>query len=232
MYVDGLSSQGQIGGVCIHFAVLEQRALQVHVDEVVIERKNPTCTDREYVTVFSFISTSYASSTTTSSCRKRLSLIMSDDAVYVDVTMSVHVVDVLSVTRVPQQIHGVRDDGLVRVDVSIASGRGHCIAVPPEARYRIVMDDLLDVRHLNTMVQIPSHQKRREQDFIASITSHEHMPRSRHDVVLFGVSVRDRRVSKCSRNASGTHMSHSIRPNTVPVRTPLGICCDVIIHRA
>ena len=35
--VDGLGGQGQIGGVCIHLAVLKKRALQVPVDEVVIE---------------------------------------------------------------------------------------------------------------------------------------------------------------------------------------------------
>ena len=72
----------------------------------------------------------------------------------VDVTMSVHVGDSLSVTRVPQQLHGVRDDGLVWVDVSLAPGRGYCIAKPPEARNRIVLDDLVDMRHLEAVVQI------------------------------------------------------------------------------
>ena len=52
----------------------------------------------------------------------------------VDVAMSVHVGDGLSVTRVPQQLHGVCDDGLVRVDVSFASRRGHCLAEPPDTR--------------------------------------------------------------------------------------------------
>ena len=35
--IDGLTSQDQIGTICIHLAVLEQRALHVSVDEVVIE---------------------------------------------------------------------------------------------------------------------------------------------------------------------------------------------------
>ena len=86
----------------------------------------------------------------------------------VDVTMSVHVGDDLSVTRVPQQLHGVRDDGLVCVDVS------------------------LDVRHLEAVVHIPLQQRRGEQDRVASITAHEHAPWSRHDVVLFGVSAHER----------------------------------------
>ena len=110
----------------------------------------------------------------------------------VDVTMSVHVGDGLSVTRVPQQLHGVCDDGLVRVDVFLASRRGHCIAEPPETRDGIVLDNLVDVRHLETVVHIPSQQRRGEQDLIASITAHEHAPRSRHDVVLLGVSAYER----------------------------------------
>ena len=90
----------------------------------------------------------------------------------VDVTMSVHVGDGLSVTRVPQQLHGVCDDGLVRVDVSLASRRGHCIAEPTEARDGIVLNDLIHVRHLETVVHIPSQQRRSEQDLIASIITH------------------------------------------------------------
>ena len=39
----------------------------------------------------------------------------------VDVTMSVHVGDGLSVTRVPNQLNGDCDDGHERVDVSFAS---------------------------------------------------------------------------------------------------------------
>ena len=35
--VDGLTGQGQIGGICAHLAVLKKRTLQVPVDEVVIE---------------------------------------------------------------------------------------------------------------------------------------------------------------------------------------------------
>ena len=55
----------------------------------------------------------------------------------VHVTMSVHIGDGLPVARVPRQLHGVRDDGLVSVDVSLAPSRGHCIVEPPEARDRM-----------------------------------------------------------------------------------------------
>ena len=105
--------------------------------------------------------------------------------------MSVHVGDGLSVTRVPQQLHGVCDDGLVRVDVSLASRRGHCIAEPPEARDGIVLNDLIHVRHFETMVHVPSQQRSGEQYLIASITTHEHASRSRHDVVLLCVSAHE-----------------------------------------
>ena len=70
------------------------------------------------------------------------------------VTMAVHVGD-LPVARVPQQLHGVRDDGLVWVDVSLASSRGHCIAEQLEAQNRIVLDNLVDARHLEAVVQVP-----------------------------------------------------------------------------
>ena len=105
--------------------------------------------------------------------------------------MSVHVSDILPVARVPQQRHGVRDDGLVWVDVSLAPGRGHCIANPAEARDRIVIDDQVDARHLDSVVHVPTQEGRGEQDLIASITAHEHAPRSRHDVVFFGVSTHE-----------------------------------------
>ena len=78
------------------------------------------------------------------------------------------------------------------MDVSLALGRGHCIAEPSEAWNRIVLDDLVNVRHLEAMVQIPSQQRRGEQDIIASITAHKHAPRSRHDVVIFGVTAHER----------------------------------------
>ena len=35
--IDGLTVQGQIDAICVHLAVLQQRALQVHDDKVVIE---------------------------------------------------------------------------------------------------------------------------------------------------------------------------------------------------
>ena len=113
----------------------------------------------------------------------------------VDVTMSVHVGDGLSVTRVPQQFHGVCDDGLVRVDVSLTSRRGQCIAEPTEAWDGIVLNDLIHVRHLDTVVHILSQQRRGEQDLIASITTHEQASRSRHDVVLLGVSAHERHMN-------------------------------------
>ena len=108
------------------------------------------------------------------------------------VAMSIHVGDGLPVTRVPQQLHGVCDDGLVRVNVSFASGRGHCIAEPSEARVWGVLDDLIDAPHLESVFQVPSQERCREQYLVAVETAHEHAPRSRHDVVLFGVSAHER----------------------------------------
>ena len=203
--IDGLTGQGQIGTIWIHLAVLEQRALQVCVDEVVIELQHAHLgvLQNEKSNMYGqgvldgFLVQFY------------LVRIVADDVelsdlpivdhercrllrTVVDVTMSVHVVDGLSVVRVPQQLHAVRDDGLVSVNVSLATSRGHCIAEPPETRNRIVLDDLIDVRHLETVVQIPSQQGRCEQYLIASITAHEHAPRSRQHVVLVGVSAYER----------------------------------------
>ena len=79
--------------------------------------------------------------------------------------MSVHVGDGLPVARVPQQLHGVRDDALVWVDVSLAPGGGHCISEPPKTRERIVLVDLLDMYHLESVVQVPSEEGRGEQDY-------------------------------------------------------------------
>ena len=72
------------------------------------------------------------------------------------------------------------------------SRRGHCIAEPTEALDGVVLNDLVHVRHLETVVHIPSQQRRGEQDLIASITAHEYAPRSRHNVVLLGVSAHER----------------------------------------
>ena len=93
---------------------------------------------------------------------------------------------------VPQQLHVVCDDGLVRVDVSLASGRGHSVAEPPGARDGGVLDDLIDARHLESVFHVPSREWRGEQYLVAVETAHEHAPRSRHDVVFFGVSAHDR----------------------------------------
>ena len=48
------------------------------------------------------------------------------------------------------------------------------------------------MRHLETVVQIQSQQRCGEQDLIASITAQEQAPRSRHDVVLLGISAHER----------------------------------------
>ena len=89
------------------------------------------------------------------------------------------------------------------MDVSLASRRGHCITEPPEARNRIVLYDLVHVRHLETVVHIPSQQRRGEQGLIASITAHEHAPRSRHDVVHLGVSAHERsEIVACQSDAA------------------------------
>ena len=108
------------------------------------------------------------------------------------VAMSIHVGYGLPVTRVPQQLHGVCNDGLVRVDVSLSSGRGHSVAEPPEAWDGDVLDDLVDTRHLESVFQVPSQERRGEQNLVAVETAHEHAPRSRHDVVYFGVSAHER----------------------------------------
>ena len=108
------------------------------------------------------------------------------------VTMMVHVCDGVPVARGPQQLRGVCDDCLVWVDVSLASGRGHCIAELPEAQDRNVPDDLVDAHDLESVVQVTPQEGRGEQDLIVSINPHEHAARSCHDVVLFGVSAHER----------------------------------------
>ena len=114
------------------------------------------------------------------------------DAAAFHINMSAHVGDGLPVPRVPKQMHGVGDDGLVWVDVSVAPGREHCMAEPPEEEDLIVLDDLVDERHLESVVQVPSQEGRGEQDFIDSITAYEHAPRGRRDVVFFGISTHER----------------------------------------
>ena len=51
-----------------------------------------------------------------------------------------------------------------------AMGRGRCIAEPAEVRDNSVLDEVVDSRHLDSMVQVPTQQGRGEQDLIASIT--------------------------------------------------------------
>ena len=125
------------------------------------------------------------------------------------VAMSIHVGDGLPVTRVPQQLHGVYDDGLVRVDVSLASGRGHGVTEPPEALDGSVLDDLVDARHLESVFQVPSQERRGEQYLVAVETAHEHAPRSRHDVVLFGVSAHERSEIVAGQTDVFKHRLHS-----------------------
>ena len=69
---------------------------------------------------------------------------------------------------------------------------GHRIAEPSEARDWIVLNDLVDAYHLESVIRVPSQERRGEQDFIASITPHEHATRGRHDVVFFGASAHER----------------------------------------
>ena len=56
--------------------------------------------------------------------------------------------DGLPVPRIPKEFHGVRDDGLVGVDVSLASGRRYCVTEPTEARVVFVLDELINMSHL------------------------------------------------------------------------------------
>ena len=163
--IDGLTSQGQIGTVWFRLAVLEQRALQ---EKVVIELQHAhlgVLQDEEchvcgqgvrdgflvhlYLVRIVDDDVELLESSIVDHERCRLLRVVVDD------TMSVHGGDGLTVARVPQQLHGVGDDGLVWMDVSPASGGGHCIAEPPEARNGIVLDDLLDVRHLESVFQVP-----------------------------------------------------------------------------
>ena len=46
--------------------------------------------------------------------------------------------------------------------------------------------------HLESVFQVPSQERRGEQYLVAVETAHEHAPRSRHDVVFFGVSAHER----------------------------------------
>ena len=69
--IDGLAGQAQIGGICIHLAVLKKRTLQIPVDKVVIELQHAHLgilqneephVYGQGVTFFLFIAISYASS--------------------------------------------------------------------------------------------------------------------------------------------------------------------------
>ena len=153
----------------------------------------------------------------------------------VDVTMSVHVGDGLTVTRVPQQLDGVCADGLVQVDVSFASRRGPCIAEPPEARDDgIVLNDLIHVRHLETVVHIPSQQRRGEQDLIASITTE--IVACQTDVLEHGMHL-GKVFAQCFRYAkvtldqpehgSGTHAAQDLLRRHRPSRVTSSRKCSI-----
>ena len=111
------------------------------------------------------------------------------------VAMLIHVGDGLPVTRVPQQLYGVRNDSLVRVDVSLATGRGHCIAEPPEAWNRIVLDDLVDERHFES---VPTNI-RRGVVMMPCSSAYRRMNGTRSSFLNTGCI-----SAKCSSNASGT----------------------------
>ena len=131
------------------------------------------------------------------------------------------------------------------MDASLAPVRGYCIAEPSEARDRIVLDDLVDVHHLESVVKVPSKEGRVELYLIASITPYEHAARGRLDIVFLGVSAHERTEvvarqtdvlehglhlgkAQCVRYANVVldHTKHG--PGTPLVR----ICSDVIVHRA
>ena len=69
------------------------------------------------------------------------------------------------------------------VDTASPNRLKHCTGSYSTTRYTC---------HLETVVHIPSQQWRGDQDLITSITAHEHASRSRHDVVLLGVSAHER----------------------------------------
>ena len=229
---------GEIGGICIHLAVSKKRTLHVPVDKVVIKLQHA-----HYGVLQNEEPHVYGHGVRDGFLVHRYLVRIVDDDVELSepsivnhercrllrvvfhVAMSIHIGDCLPVTRVSQQLYGVCDDGLVRVDVSLASCRGHGVAEPPEARDGGVLDDLIDARQLQSLFQVPSRERRGEQYLVAVETAHEHAMRIRHDVVFFGVS------EKCACNVIGAETSHSINPNMVPSRTPLRICCDVIVHR-
>ena len=190
--------------MCVHLAVLEQRALQVLVDKVNVEPQHP------HLGVLQNEESHVYGQGVRANSLIHLDLVrVVDDDVELSeppivdhdrcrrlpavfhVTKSVHVGDCLPVARIPQQLHGVRDDGHVWMDISLAPGRRHCITEPPEARNHIVLDDLVDARHLEFVVQVPPQEGCGEKDLIASIYPHEHETQGRHDVP-FGVSAHER----------------------------------------
>ena len=161
--------------------------------------------------------------------------------------MSIHVCDVLPVTRDPSNF--MVSAMMALCGWTSPSRRAVDTASPNRWKhgYGGVLDDLIDARHLQSVFQVPSQEWRGEQYLVATETAHEHAPRSRHDVVFFGVSAHERYEivagqtdvflntgcisEKYVCNVVGTETSHSINPNVVSSRTSLKICCDVIVHR-
>ena len=109
-----------------------------------------------------------------------------------NIPVAIDVGDRLPVPRIAEQFHLVGNDGLVGVFISSASSCGNRLAKVSKARARFVLDDLVHVIHNKSMHEIPLQQGRGKQYLVATITTHEHATRRRHDVVLFGVISHER----------------------------------------
>ena len=72
-----------------------------------------------------------------------------------NIAMSIDVCDGFSVRKVSQQLHGVGDDALVGIDVSIASGRGNRFTKVLEAWLRCILNDLVDTINDDPVRKVP-----------------------------------------------------------------------------
>ena len=90
-----------------------------------------------------------------------------DCGTVLDLSVTIHVCDGFSVRRVSQQFHRVGDDSFVGIDVSIASGRGNRFTKISEARLSFVLDDLVHAIDYETVREVPSQQRCREQELDA-----------------------------------------------------------------
>lgn len=64
------------------------------------------------------------------------------------VAVSVHIVDGLPVTRITQKFHGIRNDGFVRVGISI----GYRVTEPTNVWIPVVLDDLVQSCDLECVI--------------------------------------------------------------------------------